>query len=215
MSVTADERNPHINAFIKFVPRLAPLFGGLEISPIVVDSEFFEYYLINSQLYRYFYSTRVSTDDKYKVFKDLVLIHYTLMEHKYLTKEEAFVLKVVNGAKLPVFEEHFEAIRNDQKASEEYIKRVFHFFVNTLKRMQQENNSSIDDLLGCTDCNGKKERDYWINFIIKTLTTVNQQTLSKIIKYLNPKMWEDDAEIDLKKLTLDQLRGVADIIRFD
>ncbi|EDR23871.1 hypothetical protein EDI_016630 [Entamoeba dispar SAW760] len=136
-----------------------------------------------------------------------------MTHHQSLSDIQKRIINYLNSLNYPVCDIEVQKRKTDRKALDEYLRKVFTTYTTVLTNMRKINTVSIDDLLGMTDCNGKKEREYWVEYIIRELNNTQEKGLVEILTYLNYNTKESDIEIDLSHISLKQLREVHQIIK--
>ncbi|BFU20338.1 hypothetical protein EHI8A_030310 [Entamoeba histolytica HM-1:IMSS-B] len=202
----------YIDNLIELFPSIKLLFNDIYEKDILFKSVEEEFCIISTKLFHFFSKKEISYEDKFILFKELA-INSTITYHQSLSDIQQRIINYLNSLNYPVCDIEVQKRKTDRKALDEYLRKVFTTYITVLTNMRKTNTVSIDDLLGMTDCNGKKEREYWVEYIIRELNNTQEKGLVEILTYLNYNTKDPDVEIDLSQVSLKQLREIHQIIK--
>ena len=201
--------------FILF-PKFELFFKHAENNKFELNTYENVFKFINIMIFKFFIEEKVNYEDKFILMKDVFVQFYHFFTN---TKEFTDIQKhILSFFSMYISIDELKELKKLKCPSNEFdqfVRKFYSFYVGTMMNIHKNNDKSIDDLLGMTDCNGKKEKEYWIQYIISGLKKVDEKTLLDIIDYLHmeKKKKTFDVEIDLSLLTLDQLRYISNVIR--
>ncbi|EKE37719.1 hypothetical protein ENUP19_0378G0027 [Entamoeba nuttalli] len=202
----------YIDNLIELFPSIKILFNDVYEKDILFKSAEEEFCIISTKLSHFFSKKEISYEDKFILFKELA-INSIITYHQSLSDIQKRIINYLNSLNYPVCDIEVKKRKTDRKALDEYLRKVFTTYMTVLTNMRKTNTVSIDDLLGMTDCNGKKEREYWVEYIIRELNNTQEKGLVEILTYLNYNTKDPDVEIDLSHISLKQLREIHQIIK--
>ena len=197
---------PHFQIFLKC----------LDESHITITSIEMMFQYFNICLFHLCISSDISYEDKLHFFRECIksLRDYHLKKRIFTESQK----EIIHYFSTLLDENDLQQLLLYEDSSsllEQEIRRVYSFYINTLLMMHKTNEHTIDDLLGMTDCNRKKEKEYWISYIIREMKNLNEDGLLQIISFLHLKKSQKDfdVEINLSHLTLETLRSLVDLIK--
>lgn len=192
-----------IKTVVRVIPSMKKIMEYMDFRHVSTKTNEDVFILLNAIFYKFFKCKEVSYEEKYQVFRELMVASPS----QYTIISERQFIEFINKQRSIAFQTSLSG-----KTLDEFHRNFFSLFFSVMNRMMK-NPNTIDDLLGSTDCNNKYERQYWIHYILEHLPRATEAKLIEIMEFSNTKTNDQDNEIDLEELTLTQLRGIASILR--